>query len=625
MLTDRSFEDVRNNFETSAESAERLAEAQKNVVSAADELVIAEEQAASAALEQANANRQLANDILIAEANVKQMTSALTEMAVNGEANSTAYKNLATELSTTQDALVLMHNEAKQNNIGELLKSDLDLASESFKALNLDVNEFSTGISTQATQALSAFSTVANLAGDDTTKLARAYSAATEQVGSNAQAQSMLQQQLLASTNGNSQLADEVKRVALEQRNAKSTADAFSSSIKDIAINAAKGLGVDTVAALGKVSVAFERSTESVRRVADGFSALKNEGLNAGDLLFESLNKLADGAANAAEIDEVRKLYIQFGQDGKLSTQQVEAGIDAINGKLAQTPALLDETARAFKELGIISKIEADKQAKDAIANYELVKNSGQASAGQLSKALDSIYSKIKTSGKSSLQTWYDSQAGALSFSGSLIEVERSATRATGAVRENTDARNKQADATNRAASATANATKNESASLAIMQQVTAGIKDKISALNALSGTADTTDESYEKLMKSMGFVDGFKWTSMADYGRDMERVNAAVAKQAESYSAKNTKRHRGSSSNSAVNTGNTAPNKQSNAQSSQSAAQSTYNPSDYTPSGNLSAAEIIASLDARVIKLIETRGVEAFVKQLTDEAKRST
>lgn len=332
----------------------------------------------------------------------------------------------------------------------------------------------------------------------------------------------------------------------------KSATDDSSRSLKDFALTAAKGLGIDVNEALNKVSSAFDRNAEAVKRVADGYGELKREGMNAGDLLFASLEKLLAGAKSQAEIDEVRKLYVQFGKDGKLSTYQVEMGIDAINGKLDKTPALLDETARAFKELGIISQEEADKQAKAAIANYELVKKSGQANAGQLQEALDGIYGKIKTSGDSTLQTWYNNQAAAQGFSGSLKEVEQSATRATVAIRENTAARKEQSTSTWNAKFANDENTKSESSSLAVMQRATEVIKNKISALNQLNGTADSTDESYQKLMRSMGFVDGYKWLSMADYARDMERVQAAVDKQAESYSANNTK-NRGSKSGSST------------------------------------------------------------------------
>ena len=335
----------------------------------------------------------------------------------------------------------------------------------------------------------------------------------------------------------------------------KGATDESSRSLKDFALTAAKGLGIDVNEALNKVSSAFDRNAEAVKRVADGYGELTAEGLNAGDLLSASLEKLLAGAKSQAEIDEVRKLYVQFGKDGKLSTYQVEMGIDAINGKLDKTPALLDETARAFKELGIISQEEADKQAKAAIANYELVKKSGQANAGQLQEALDGIYGKIKTSGDSTLQTWYNNQAAAQGFSGSLKEVEQSATRATVAIRENTAARKEQSTSTWNAKFANDENTKSESSSLAVMQRATEVVKGKIAALNQLSGTAETTDESYQKLMRSMGFVDGYKWSSMADYARDMNRVQAAVDKQAESYSANNTKHRRSKGDSSTSDT----------------------------------------------------------------------
>ena len=349
---------------------------------------------------------------------------------------------------------------------------------------------------------------------------------------------------------------DEAGKVSVKAwQDTKGATEESSRSLKDFALTAAKGLGIDVNEALNKVSSAFDRNAEAVKRVADGYGELKREGMNAGDLLFASLEKLLAGAKSQAEIDEVRKLYVQFGKDGKLSTYQVEMGIDAINGKLDKTPALLDETARAFKELGIISQEEADKQAKAAIANYELVKKSGQANAGQLQEALDGIYGKIKTSGDSTLQTWYNNQAAAQGFSGSLKEVEQSATRATVAIRENTAARKEQSIATWNAKFANDENTKSESSSLAVMQRATEVIKGKIAALNQLSGTAETTDESYQKLMRSMGFVDGYKWASMADYARDMNRVQAAVDRQAESYSAKNTKSKRVNSDNSTRDT----------------------------------------------------------------------
>ncbi len=459
IVTDRSFEDVRNNFETSAEAAERLAEAQKSVIQTADELVVAEEQAASAALEQAEANRQLVNEILITEANVKQMTSALTEMAVNGEANSTAYKNLANDLDQTRDRLEAMHLEAKQTELGELLKSDLDLASESFKALGLDAQEFATGLSSQTTTALTAFSAVAKLAGDDTTKLARAYSAASEQVGTNVQAQSMLQQQLLASTNGNSQLADEVKRGAIEQKNAKSAADDQAAALSRL------GISMDAVNQSMSAS-----GLDMVATLRNGITAIKEQATSA-DALKSALTQALDTSVAAAK---------------------TKADFEAIN--------------QTLRDAGVAGKVSADQ--------IKIIQAGMQGGAEAAKAAADAIDAQSKSLNNNLVANTYN----------------------TDATRSNADAKKEQAAATDKAAAATDNATQNESASLAFMQQVTGAIKNKIKALEGMSVTTEQTDAVWQNLMTSLGHFEGKEWLGIADFTRDMQRMDDVVKSQVTSF-----------------------------------------------------------------------------------------
>lgn len=102
--------------------------------------------------------------------------------------------------------------------------------------------------------------------------------------------------------------------------------------------------------------------------------------------------------------------------------------------------------------------------------------------------------------------------------------------------RDSADAKDKQAEATDKAAEATAKATQNESVSLAFVQQVTASIKSKISALEQMGATTGQTDAAFQKLMNSMGFVDGFRWSGMADFANGMNRVNEVVDKQVTSF-----------------------------------------------------------------------------------------
>lgn len=459
MVTDRSFDDVRNNFETSAESAARLAEAQKNVIQTADELVTAEEQAASAALEQAEANRQLVNEILITEANVKQMTSALTEMAVNGEANSTAYKNLSNDLIETKTRLEAMHLEAKANNLGELLKSDLDQASEAFKALGLDAQEFATGLSSKTTTALAAFSEVAKLAGNDTTMLARAYSATSEQVGNNVQVQAMLEKQLLASVNGNSQLAAEVKRVAIEQRNAKSAADEQAAALSR--------LGISMDAINNKMSGS---GLEMVATLRSGVEAIKEQATSA-DALKVALTQALDTSIAAAK---------------------TKADFEAIN--------------QTLRDAGVAGKVNADQM--------KILQAGMQGGADAASAAATAIANQSKALTDNTIANTYNSDAH----------------------RANADAKKQAANAADKAAAATAMSTQNESASLAVMQQMTAEIKGKIGALEAMGATTEQTDAAWGRFMDSVGIFEGQRFLGIQDFANNMQRVDDAVTAQVASF-----------------------------------------------------------------------------------------
>lgn len=225
-------------------------------------------------------------------------------------------------------------------------------------------------------------------------------------------------------------ISDAGKISVESMRQAQGAADKTSLSLADMALNAAKGLGVDVPAAMNEMGVAFTRGLESVRQVADGFGELSAAGRDASGLIAASLDELLKGAKSQKEIEAVRQMYIEFGRDGKLSAQQVADGIDEINKKLNKTPDLLDENARAFKELGIISKQQALEAAQTQMRAFETVKNSGLASTDQIKKALIDMSGKIAESGDVNIQQWYKQQLAANGLSASIDKAGKLAVEA---------------------------------------------------------------------------------------------------------------------------------------------------------------------------------------------------
>jgi tape measure domain-containing protein len=205
----------------------------------------------------------------------------------------------------------------------------------------------------------------------------------------------------------------------------------FGLSLKDTALNAARGLGVDVPKAINEITPAFNRNVEAVRQVADGYGELKKEGVDASGLLSESLEKLLGQANSQKEIDAVRELYVKWGIEGKLSARQVEDGIDAVNNKLKKSPELLDETKQAMIDLGIITQKQAEQDAQVLMRKFELAKKSGEVSAEQLGQALEKVQRSIETSGNASQKAWLDSQKSALGVKDAVEKTTESTERLT--------------------------------------------------------------------------------------------------------------------------------------------------------------------------------------------------
>ena len=417
IITTGNLDQFRKNFETSEESAKRLAAETKNVTKSTEELAAEQAKAASAAKLQADANLQLANDIKLTEANLEAMKDRLAEMEAGGQKNTQGYKNLSTEIEKTTDKLAALKAEAEKKGIGELLKTDLDKTAESFKALGLDVDEFATGIDGKATDALNGFVDVAHLADGDIRKLALAYNAAKDAVGDNQAAQDELNNKLNQVTEGNTQLAEAIKKAAKEQKEAKSASEEQAAALDKLGVSVvdanngmSKG-GMEMISTLkaGVVAIkeqstsatalktslqqAFETSIAAAKTKGD-FVAIKKtiddagvaSSLTADQLKILNAGIAGGGAAAKASREEIEKYNKSIVNDTKVTFDQVFAE----NKKWIESQK---STRQAYKETGDAAKETGEKAEKA----QEKVANSGAGVAGMLARAYDKLTSTINS------------------------------------------------------------------------------------------------------------------------------------------------------------------------------------------------------------------------------------
>ena len=350
------------------------------------------------------------------------------------------------------------------------------------------------------------------------------------------------------------------------------------------------------------LSKEFLKSSEGLNELVDGFDDLEKAGYDASGALVGALTEMSEKARNEVEIEALTARWHELYKEGKITGQELAEGLDNIKNRADILKNGINGVTEAYGLLGLKTREELAKDAKAYTESYKLVMAEGRLTAQQQEEVFTKMARANTAANGGVIDSFTRAQAAAKGFTVEIdangrvvVEKAGQAVSANDRVKTSVDrvatsqrnlassagvAGNEMVKSASRAFAAyeklqqsisvwnakfTTDAnTKNESASLAFMQKAEAGIKSKITALNQLSGSTATADESYQKLMRSMGFVDGYKWASMADYARDMNRVQAAVDRQAESYSANNMK-YRRSNKNDDSSSKNNQNNNQSN------------------------------------------------------------
>src|SRR5690606_3596961 len=119
---------------------------------------------------------------------------------------------------------------------------------------------------------------------------------------------------------------------------------------------AAKLFGVDLDVSLNKVSKSFSSSGNELDGLKTKLSEAGYTGKQAGDVTYQAWLKWLETAKSQAEIDIAKAKLQEFGDQGKVSTSQVEQGLIAIKMQAQKLPDDIDPVTEAFKRLGIETK-----------------------------------------------------------------------------------------------------------------------------------------------------------------------------------------------------------------------------------------------------------------------------
>lgn len=157
--------------------------------------------------------------------------------------------------------------------------------------------------------------------------------------------------------------------------------------------------GLTTEQLQGKFSLAFQSASNDVQLIVNNLDLYKEKGIDTGVALAANLNKAIDTAQTRAELDYAKSSLIALEKQGLITGEQVALGLTKIEEKAKQLPAALNPVQAAFAALGIKTKDQLNDAAESAKRNFNVVSNSGQATADAIKQAYTVMLNAVAATG----------------------------------------------------------------------------------------------------------------------------------------------------------------------------------------------------------------------------------
>lgn len=188
----------------------------------------------------------------------------------------------------------------------------------------------------------------------------------------------------------------------------------------------AEALGVDLDIALNRVSEKFAANQNHLTNYANGLDELGLKGEQAANALYMGWEKWLASAKSEVEIEAAKAKLQLFGEQGKLSTAQVEMGMQAVKRAVQEIPDSLSPVEAAFERLGIKTKEQLKLAADLALNDFNTILKSGEATQDGLQQAYEETIRLAYASGDAQVMAAANAKAAYLG-----LEVQLDATGKT--------------------------------------------------------------------------------------------------------------------------------------------------------------------------------------------------
>ncbi|BDR09894.1 tape measure protein [Comamonas thiooxydans] len=215
---------------------------------------------------------------------------------------------------------------------------------------------------------------------------------------------------------------------------------------------AIKRAGLEYDVLRGNISAASRSAINDTQAIIDQLGKLKEEGVDTGRVLNASFSKAIESADSEAalkaireQIESVRSALGQPLADGLLDQAKKKA--DALKDALdAATPGI-NSVREAFKQLGITSDETLKKTAADAKAAYDVLRDSGTASAREMGEAFKKSADAAIAANKGIAPAWVQAEAAMRGYEVAVDSAGRATLRLKGSVDDSAGSHSRAANA----------------------------------------------------------------------------------------------------------------------------------------------------------------------------------
>ena len=194
---------------------------------------------------------------------------------------------------------------------------------------------------------------------------------------------------------------------------------------------AGKALGIDIDKTANIMSHGFGQGAYALDDLKQKLQEAGITGQEASNTLYRGWEAWLAKADSQVELDAAKAKLKEYEEQGVFSTRQVESGMLAVQLQTAKAAETTDEATQAFKRLGIQTKEQLSLAAKQAMMDFEQVKNSGQATSDGLKQAYERVMQAAAASGDQAVIANAKAQGASVGLQAQIDATGKSSVKST--------------------------------------------------------------------------------------------------------------------------------------------------------------------------------------------------